>query len=85
MIIAIIILIVIRMSEEKETLKAYGKFIAQQFKNKVYGKATKRFYFYVDPKMAEDPRFPFRKNDMVLMKLENNRLIITRVKLVEDV
>jgi len=55
---------------------AETKIVVARKKNK--GKEYETYSIYLPKKLVEDPKFPFNKDDILLVKIERRKLVIER-------
>jgi len=70
------------MVKEKPILQCFGKFLDYSIR-KGKGKPKLRYYIHIkDPKVAENPQFPFKPNDTLMVRVKGNKLEILKVDMV---
>lgn len=79
------------MNDKKEVTKSLGEFkdfsyTPTQGKGKG-GKRHPRYYIYIkNASFVENQQFPFRAGDPLMIKIKDNKLIISKVKItIEEV
>jgi hypothetical protein len=60
-----------------------GKFLDTSFQRH-NERVSRRYYIKVPPKLVDHPEFPFKADDILAMRLEGKKLVISRVKMVEE-
>lgn len=63
---------------EQMVVEGIGKFINR--KTKTAGETYDRFFFYVPTEVARDGLFPFKEGNKVVVRIEDNRVVIDKAK-----
>lgn len=67
----------------KEELRGLAIFRNMSWGKKKGKKIRDRFYFYIkDASIVKDPRFPFRDGDNAIVKVQGNKVILQKAKIV---
>jgi hypothetical protein len=64
-----------------EPFQMVGKFWNTGFERKGYKKKIERFYIAIPREMVHDARFPLKANEDVLIRIEGQKIIVTRFKI----
>ncbi len=71
------------MSEDK-TIRSTGRFLNMSWGKKKESRVKrKRYYFYIEnPEFAENPSFPFKEGDTLVLEIRKNQVVISKGKVV---
>jgi hypothetical protein len=64
------------MDEKQESV---GKFCDMSFLRKGDKKRSERYYVFVPPEIVHNPKFPFKPEDPVMVRLEGQKLVVIKM------
>jgi len=63
---------------EQNMIEGHGRFTNRR--TKTAGKDYDRFFIYVPTEVARDGTFPFKEGDLLIIKIESDKLVIKKAK-----